>query len=552
MKDENIIAGFLLWFKRGMKQTIAGFFLFLLGLFFFLSLSSCNNYSPAPPDKGNSIFLPLILKEEISFNPLKQRNNVMDFLFDRLLETDGEGNIVPCLVRKWTLSDDEVTWTLELGEDLFWSDGEKISSDDVLFTINYLKDPALSPSFYRSFEIIDKVKKLDDLTVEVKLKEKFAPFPVLLYGIYAVPEHIVKKDSHNPSFFLPGSGPFIFAGTLKDGSFLLFRNDKYRNKNALPEIENIVFRIYKDRESAFDGLIQGNIDFLDDMSVENFTEIEENYSEFNLYDCPGSNYTCMGFNFKEEIFNDPLVRQAISYGVDRELILGKLMKNRGEISTGPIYPFMKIWHEKTNGYVYNPEKSKELLRKGGWKIGDKGVFEKDGKYLYFKLSTYRGSPLRERTVTLIKEFLAEISIAVETEFMEWDEFVYSLYSGKLSAWCVSLTGKGLDPDNLTYYYFYSGLTPEKGGNNYGFYSNEKADGLLLKARKEEDIDRRIEYYRQLQYLFSEDLPVIFLYYQSNLIAINKRIEIPAGSEPGVIRLYGEFYRWKVSGKTASE
>ena len=213
---------------------------------------------------------------------------------------------------------------------------------------------------------------------------------------------------------------------------------------------------------------------------------------------------------------------------------------------------MKIWHEKTNGYAYNPEKSKELLRKGGWKIGDKGVFEKDGKYLYFKLSTYRGSPLRERTVTLIKEFLAEISIAVETEFMEWDEFVYSLYSGKLSAWCVSLTGKGLDPDNLTYYYFYSGLTPEKGGNNYGFYSNEKADGLLLKARKEEDIDRRIEYYRQLQYLFSEDLPVIFLYYQSNLIAINKRIEIPAGSEPGVIRLYGEFYRWKVSGKTASE
>jgi len=221
-----------------------------------------------------------------------------------------------------------------------------------------------------------------------------------------------------------------------------------------------------------------------------------------------------------------------------------LLHDRGEISTGPLYPFMEKWYRKADAYPCDQEKAKKLLEDAGWHRGDRGVFEKDGKYLYFKLATYKGNSLRERVVTLTQQFLGETGIAVETEFMEWEEFLASLYSGKLECWCADIYGTGLDPDNLTYYYFHSGLTPDGGGNNFGFYSNMRVDELLLSARQDINSEKRVKYYYELQDILREDLPVIFLYHRDNLIALNKRIKIPGG--PGYVNLYGDFYKWEIS------
>jgi len=193
-----------------MKNRIYIFFTVIL----ILSLNlSCNTASLRPEDfhKDDTVYLPLISGENISLNPLKDRNCVMDFLFERLVEADEKGEIIPNLLREWSSSSDGLTWRLKIRDGISWSDSVPLCSDDVVFTINYLRDRELSPSFYKSFEIIEDVREIDELALEIKLKEKYVPFPVFLYGIYPVPKHSVEKCPEN--FFPPVcNGPFTVKG----------------------------------------------------------------------------------------------------------------------------------------------------------------------------------------------------------------------------------------------------------------------------------------------------------------------------------------------------
>jgi peptide/nickel transport system substrate-binding protein len=518
---------------------------FVFFLFIFLTLSfitSCKNSEDF--DKRDTIFLPLYRKN-ISLNPLQASDSesakVIKFLFDPLLEVNEKGDIIPNLIEQWNCSPDGLLWTFKLNRLVLWSDGKPLKANDIIFTLNYLRDPEKSPFFSEKLKIVDKIQGADEYSFKVFLKEPYSPFPAILNSVYPVPEHRVSGNIDSFSKKPSGSGPYILKN-FDDKIIYLSRNETYWKIDVKPSIKNICFKIYENNELPWKDLLDGKIDLADNISVEQYTEIKD--GDFVCYDYPGQSYTIMGFNFRSEIFRDRRVREAISYSIGRDIIIRYLLRDLGKISMGPIHPFMTEWYnEDLKKYPYSPKRSEALMKEAGWHKGENGFFTKNGKNFYFKLATNKGDRLRERVVTVIKENLLQTGFAVETVFMEKNEFLNKICTGSLDSWCIDLAGEGIDPDILSYYYFHSSIGSDSG--NYGSYSNKEVDKLLFLGRREFDKKKRKEIYYKLQSLLAEDLPAVYLYSRDKLVISNRRIEIPEETEGTYFNFYRDFYKWKI-------
>ncbi|MEQ8187187.1 MAG: ABC transporter substrate-binding protein [Candidatus Eremiobacterota bacterium] len=507
-------------------------------IFIFLTLlfiPSCKN--PEAFDKKDTIFLPLYRKN-ISLNPLQAYDSesakVIKFLFEPLLDVNEKGEIIPNIIQQWNYSPDGLIWTFKVNRDVMWSDGEYLKTDDIIATLNYLRDPEKSPFFSEKLRPVNKFQRDDEYSFSVFLNEPYSPFPVILNSVYPVPEGSILKNSKTPS----GCGPYILKNS-SDKTIYLSRNVHYRKNPG--HIKNICFRIYEQEESALSDFLSDRIDLLDNMSVEQYTEIKDR--DFVCFNYPEQSFTVMGFNFKSEIFRDRRIREAISYSIDRDIIVRYLLRRMGHISTGPVNPFMSDWYNRdVKTYPFNLKKAETLLKEAGWYKGESGFLEKNGKIFYFKLATNRGDRLRERVVTVIQQNLLQTGIAVDTVFMEKNEFLEKICTGSLDSWCIDFTGEAIDPDSM-FYYFHSSAGPELG--NYGSYSNKEMDKLLFLGRRESDREKRKKIYYKLQSLVAEDLPAVYLCSRDRLVASSRRIEIPEETDGRYFNFYRDFCKWKI-------
>ncbi len=516
-----------------MKVSFVFFLLIFLTLLF---IPSCNNSDVF--DKKNTIFLPLYRKN-ISLNPLQAYDSesvkVIRFLFEPLLEVNSHGEVIPNIIQHWTCSSDGLIWTFTINRQVLMSDGECIKINDIIATLNYLRDTEKSPFFSEQLRSVNKIQRADEYSFHVFMNEPYSPFPVILTSVYPVSEQSIVKNLKNPS----GCGPYILKN-FNDKAIYLSRNEHYR-KNSV-HIKNICFRIYVNEEAPWHDFLSGQIDLMDNISVEQYTEIKDR--DFVCYNYPGQSITVMGFNFKSELFRDRRVREAISYSIGRDIIIAHLLRGMGSISTGPVNPFMTDWYNRdVKKYPFSQKKSEGLMKEAGWHRGKNGFLEKDGKIFYFKLATNKGDRLRERVVTIIQQNLLQTGIAVDTVFMKKNEFINAICSGSLDSWCIDLTGEGMDPDNLSYHYFHSSIGADRG--NYGSYSNKEIDKLLFLGRREFDKKKRKEIYYKVQSIIAEDLPAVYLYSLNKLVASNRRIEIPEETDGRYFDFYFDFYKWKI-------
>ncbi|MEQ8171895.1 MAG: ABC transporter substrate-binding protein [Candidatus Eremiobacterota bacterium] len=511
------------------------FVFFLLIFLTILFIPSCENSEAF--DKKNTIFLPLYRKN-ISLNPLQAYDSesvkVIKFLFEPLLDVNEGGEIIPNIIQQWNCSPDGLTWSFKVNRDIMLSDGEYLKTDDIIATLNYLRDREKSPFFSEKLRTVNKIQKSDEYSFHVFLNEPYSPFPVILTSVYPVSEQSIIKNSNKPS----GCGPYILK-KFADKAIYLSRNEHYRKNPG--HIKNICFRIYLNSESAWHDFLSGQIDLMDNISVEQYTEIKDR--DFVCYNYPGQSFTVMGFNFKSELFRDRRVREAISYSIVRNIIVSHLLRGMGSISTGPVNPFMTDWYNRdVKKYPFSLKKSEALMNEAGWHRGKNGFLEKDGKIFYFKLATNKGDRLRERVVTVIQQNLLETGIAVDTVFMEKNEFLEKICTGSLDSWCIDFTGEAIDPDSM-FYYFHSSTGPELG--NYGSYSNKEIDKLLFLGRREADREKRKKIYYKLQSLVAEDLPAVYLYSHDRLVASSRRIEIPEETDGRYFNFYRDFCKWKI-------
>ena len=362
-----------------------------IGIFFYIKNTEIS------PGFGGT-FKEGILGQPRFINPVYLSNNdadrdLVELLFSGLMKYDEKGEIVNDLVETLEIKEDGKLYEIKLKEDIFWHDGEKITSDDIVFTVNILQNPEYkSPQAIRWLGI--NIEKITDNIIQFRLKKSYSGFLETLTE-KIVPKHIFENISSKelPWYFsskeyiendLIGSGPFQFKNINQDKetqyikSLTLERNKNYFGKK--PFISEISFEFFSNESDLLRSLSKGKIDgFL--VSDSNGTEnISEN--KFNTYPLSLPRYFAVFFNQnppedKSDVLTLKDVRMALNYAIDKQQILENTISGKGKIINSPILPDFYGFNPPLEIYNFNKEKAEEILENAGFiYVDDTGIRKK--------------------------------------------------------------------------------------------------------------------------------------------------------------------------------
>ncbi|MFH1030302.1 MAG: ABC transporter substrate-binding protein [bacterium] len=324
-------------------------------------------------------------------NPLYAQTNDVDsdleaLLFSGLMKYDKDLKLVPDLASEYKISEDQKTYTFVLRDDIFFHNGNKLTADDIIFTVEAIKDPLYKSSLYLTFKSI-KISKIDERTIEFFLQEPYSPFLNLLtFGI--LPENIwaevpVQNAALAEYNIKPiGTGPYKINSFSKDKignlkNYTLERFDGYYGQH--PYIKLITFKFYPDFNSVFFALKGKEIQSASFLPKNIREELTENKNilirPLNL-----PQYTSIFFNQDHnEILKDKRMRLALTQGINKKALLEENLNNEGIIIDGPILPDFIGYNPDLKKYEYNPQEANKLLDEAGWEKINSDDFIKSEK-----------------------------------------------------------------------------------------------------------------------------------------------------------------------------
>ncbi len=436
-------------------------------------------------------------------------HQVIELCYNGLMKKDIKGRPVPDLAKE-VVAISPTTYLVRLKKGITFHDGSELTARDVKYTYEFLKDPKNGTPHSGTFGKIKEIRTLNDYSLEIELKEPFAPFPTAL----TVP--IVKngtpkealKDGEN------GTGPFKMIKYLPDEELEFVPYSNYFEGS--PKIKKLKVKIVMDDNVRFLQLKKGEINFVINGVTPDLVEELKKEKKLEVIESPGSNFSYLGFNLKDPVLRNKKVREAIAHGINRQQIIDSILKGLaipGETLISPLY-----WAHEPNvrKYEYDPELSRKLLDEAGYPDPD-GAGPKPRFTLTYKTSQ---NDLRRRIAQVIQEQLREIGIELKIVSYEWGTFFDDIKKGNFQLY--SLTWVGVTDPDIYYYAFHSKSTPPMGANRNG-YANPRLDRLVELGRKTLSIDERKKIYSQVQKIISEDLPIYGLWFNVNVLVKDKRI-----------------------------
>lgn len=466
-------------------------------------------------------------------NPLYSQSNEVDrdlvsLIYSGLTKRNTRGNIVLDLAEKYTLSDDEKTYTFELKENVLWHDGKKMAADDIIFTINAIQEKNYNSPLRSSWEKVE-AQKIDDYTVQFKLQKPYGNFLTLL-TVGILPKHIWEKvpvaninlaEANNKPI---GSGPYRFESFVKDKvgaikSYQLEISKDYYEKK--PNIKRIILKFYPDYASATQALDSHQIDGLAFIPAEARMQLKLK-GRLEQYDVGLPQYNTLFLNEKQNaILKSKALRKALVLAIDRNKIIREALDGDGIIIEGPILPGYPGFDEKISRNFYDKEAALRALIEEGWVLKDGNRYRTKGsQQLKITLTTIEKGQ-NVKAAGIIKDNWAEIGVEVELKIVSTAN-IYEDVINKRSYEVLlfgAMYGSDLDP----YQYWHSSQA-QYPGLNLAMYSNRKADVLLEDARQTLDKIVRQEKYKEFQELLIEDFPAIFLWQPRYTYMIDKKIK----------------------------
>lgn len=463
--------------------------------------------------KEGGLFVLGIGSDPSIVNPLYANDRVSltltHILYDNVYNVKKGEIIYDGLAESMTPSDDNLTYTLKLKENLKWHDGEAITADDLIYTYDVVLDEKQQTKGHSDLMNNDKpiaYKKLDDLTVEFKLEKPDATFIQGLAGIVPVPKHIFEGETDlakseknkNPI----GSGPFKFKEQKTGELYQVERFDEYHGDVA--KLDGIAFKVIPDANAQNLALENGEISasYVKSQNVDKFKDNDK----FDLYTFSEGMVDTIFFRVSNPKMQDKNLRQAISYAIDKnKLIQGAY--NGEEYATAAYSPFSletQFVTDDVEKYDYNVEKAKELV---------KDVKKED---LNLRLMYTSGSPATEKEALLIQEMLKEIGVNLELLPMERATFIEKLLDPKNQDFEMAINGyvMGDNPDSYGY------LFKTGSAENFSGYSNEEIDKLFAEGKTEMDEAKRSEIYKKIQQILVDDAVQYSLVNTKSIIAAN--------------------------------
>ena len=470
-------------------------------------------------------------------------------LFNGLVQMDDYLNVIPAIAKKYSISEDGLTYTFNLRSDVYFHDnicfensrGRRVVAKDFVYSFNRLFDPKVSRALTLTTNI-DRSEKTDykgfqsvnDSTFVIKLKEPQSAFISILtmkfFSVipYEAIEYFKEDFRRNPI----GTGPFVFKIWEEGTKLILVKNPNYFERDEkgirLPYLDAVSISLVKDRETAFMELLNGKFDMLSGADAFNINEVLDKDGELrdvykNKFYLQKQNYLKTDYigilidDKMESVKNSPLrlksIRKAINYAFDRDKMIKYLRNNIGyPAHAGFIPKGMKSFNpEKVKGYNYNPDFAKELLKEAGYPDG-KGLPE----------ITLHTTDNYKDQVEFIQSQLAQSNIKLQISFEKATVLKQAIYNCEFNFFKKSWVGDYADEENFMSLFYSKNFSPQ--GVNYFHYNNPAFDAAFEKAQRETNDAAKIELYQKMDRMIVDDAPIIPLYYDQVIRLVNHRIK----------------------------
>lgn len=426
-------------------------------------------------------------------------------IFDTLVVVNPETNeIEPQIAESWEQVD-ELTYVFKIRQGIKFHDGSDLTAEDVKFSLDRAINSA-AVSYIVDF--IDTVTVDDEYTVTVKTKAPYAPALRNLAIPFAaiVPKAVVEADE--AAFILNpvGSGPYQFVEWKQNDHVTLKAFDDYYA--GKPATENLIMKVIPETSQRSIALETGEIDLAYDMAVNDVAKLKDS-TELTVYEIPSLTCWYISMNMNKEPFNNPLVREALSYAIDRQLIIDTINAGSGQPADAIIAPGV-FGYYSTGVREYDPEKAKELLAEAGYPDG-------------FETSLWvNDNQSRIEMCQAIQNMFQQIGVECAVEVLEFGSYISRTTNGEHDMAYFGWTTSSADADYS--YYSLEHSTQQGAAGNRSFIADPEVDALIEEARTNSDEATRTELYKELAIKLDEINNNIPVFYSSINVGASQKVE----------------------------
>ncbi|MFP7675486.1 peptide ABC transporter substrate-binding protein [Marivita sp. S0852] len=457
-------------------------------------------------------------------------NHIARQLFEGLTRQDADGNVIPAIATDWT-TDDNQTWTFTLRDDARWSNGDPLTAQDFVYAWQRAADPATaSPyawyveltSIENAAEIVAGeadpdtlgVEAVNEHTLQVTLTQPLPFFPAMTTYSTLFPAHQATIEAHGKDWTRPGNLVGNGAYMLKDVSVnevaTLVKNPNYYNADDVV-IEEVQFFVVNDRNQSLTRYQAGEFDMMDDLPAGTYPQLKADYPD-EAHSTPRLCSYYYAFNFTDsghEALQDVKVRKAMSYAVNREVIVNQVLKG----GQSPAYNFT---HEATAGFempdIYyadipygeRMQQAKALMEEAGY--GPDNPIELD--------LIYNTSDNHKAIATVISQMWKPLGVNAVLSNYEWQSYIdirgEQNFDVARSAWCGDYNEASTFLDLVTTTH----------GSNDGKYSNPEVDKLMRESRQMADPN---EAYTKVEQILADDMGIIPIYHYTQNFMLDPQI-----------------------------
>ncbi|HEX8748939.1 MAG TPA: ABC transporter substrate-binding protein [Pyrinomonadaceae bacterium] len=438
-------------------------------------------------------------------------------------------------------SEDGLTFTFTLRDNVKFHDGRALTSADVKYTLDTMlaSSSGKAASFFEGSGAskqgyITGVEAPDARTVIIRLRK---PLPQLfpnLVTIGIIPQGSAAQQATNPV----GTGPYRFKSFDKNQQVLdLEANNEYWE--GAPNIKALRVRVISDANALQAELKSGRVDIVPlptNLTPDAITSLGQD-ANLKVEQFPGSNIVYLGFNVQSAPLDKVAVRQAIAYGLDRERLIRELQLGQAKLANS-ILPEESWAYAPGQTYAYDPARAKKILDDAGFKDPDgDGPQMRFPSPIVFKISS--GSIATRQYATVMQNSLKEIGLPVEIETLEFNSLLEQLRRGQFQMTTSRWVGGNQDPMFLRDLFASTEIpTQERAGRNRSRYSNPELDKILDEAVNTTDKQRATALYKQAQEIISRELPMLPLWYPANMVIARKtvgNIKLDGSGDWGFVR-----------------
>jgi oligopeptide transport system substrate-binding protein len=521
-------------------------FKYIFWIFFALVFTSCNQDAQNSNKKTFNINLDQGLT---SIDPAFARNQnaiwMTNQIFNGLVQIDSSLKIIPCIAKSWQVSEDALTYTFNLRNDVYFHDdlifkngkGRKVVASDFAYSFYRLIDPKVASSGGWIFS--DKVKDqhnfiaLNDSTFQIKLVKPFPPFMNLLSTQYCsvVPREVVSHYGKDFRSHPIGTGPFKFKYWKEGEILVLLKNEKYWEKDKaeiqLPYLDAVKATFITDKQSGFMSFLKKDLDFYynvdgsyrDDILTKSGKMVSKYKGKFKLTKSP---YICTEYVgilvdtnlaiVKKSPLKIKKIRQAINYAIDRDKLIRYLRNGIGIAATSGFIPKGMPGFDSlgVKGYTYNPVLSARLLKEAGFPGG------KDLPEITLNTTT-----TYKDLIEFIQGELTNIGMKVKIDVSPSSSLRDLMSKNNVNFFRGSWLADYADGENFLSMFYSKNKVPN--GPNYFAYYNREFDKLFEQSYYEPNDQKRFALYRKMDQMVMDYSPVVPLFYDQSVVMLQNNI-----------------------------